>query len=98
MSVSSDAITVPSGTYLITMDVNGTLGTGSTPMTFTLYQNGAAVTGEYVTLTIDDANNVLAGSKSSIVTTTGTTTFSIYNTSTLSATLTNAGLTVIKLA
>ena len=79
---------MPAGTYLINYSANNT---GGTATTLSLYRNGAAVTGQSATGTGN-----LGGT--SILTVSEGDTIALYNTGADTATLTNAGITAVKLA
>ena len=96
MSVANNAVTVTNeGYYLITYFVNGSVPSGD--MTTALYLNGSPVSGETITLG-NTAGNNQAASKTVLLNVPAGGTLSLYNTSAQTATLTGAGLTVLKTA
>ena len=96
MSVANNAVTVTDeGYYLITYFVNGSVPSGD--MTTALYLNGSPVSGETITLG-NTAGNNQAASKTVLLNVPAGGTLSLYNTSAQTATLTGAGLTVLKTA
>jgi hypothetical protein len=90
---STDGVTVPAGTYLVSYSANGSVPTGD--FSISLYLDGAPLSGQEINITPASADQTVEGSKSVLVTTTGGT-FALYNTSTDSATFDNASLTVIQ--
>ena len=95
MSVSNNAVNLAdAGTYIVSFSVDGS--TTAENLSATLYLNGAPITNESV---IESSNGALASaSKTALITTTGASTLSIYNTSTADATLNNASIMVLKTA
>ncbi len=94
-SVSANAVNLPeAGTYLVSYFVNGS--TTTDPLSVSLYLDGAPLAGEVIQ--ISDATTPSSGSKTVLVNTTGAGTLSLYNTSTDTATLSSATLTVLKTA
>lgn len=94
MSVTGNSINLPTaGTYLVSYSVNGSVPTGN--LSTSLYLNGVAIPNETITLT-NTANALSEGSKTALVTVNAPSTLSLYNTSTDTATLTNASLTAMR--
>lgn len=93
MSVSGSSVNLPeAGVYLVSYSVNGSVPTGD--LSTSLYLDGTPITGE--TLTVTSAGDSASASKVILVETTGAGSLSIFNTSTETATISNASLTVLK--
>ncbi len=95
LSVTANAVNIPqAGSYLITYYADGVGTTGTNSVT--LYQNGTPIAnGELV---VSNGATRGSASRSVIVNTTGASTVALYNTSGEELTLTNASITVLKLA
>ena len=93
-TVSTDGVNLASaGTYLVSYGSNGSV-VGN--LVFSLYQDGVALPGE--SITINSENELVDGSKTILVTTSGPATLSLYNNSTDTATINSAYITVLKTA
>ena len=93
IGVANGVLTLPAGTYLVSMFVNGSVESGDF---ITALQLNGALTNE--TITISDAGTTDTGSKTVLLNVADGTTLALYNLSTSTATLTGASLTAIKLA
>lgn len=94
MSVSDNRVNLPeAGTYLVSYFVNGT--SDSTNLLYTLYLNDSPIPGESINQTVNEGALVAAG-KTILVNVAGTATLSVYNTSTGTATLSSATITVLR--
>ena len=90
LSVTTEGIVLPeAGTYLVSYFANST----SPASTVSLYLDGVAIAGETLSLT---ANST--ASKTVIITTTAGGNLSIYNTTGAEITVTDAGITVLRLS
>lgn len=96
LTVSANAVNVPAGTYLVSYGATGT-STATGDLSVQLYADGAGVAGSTVT---DNATGVDAGnvSKTLIYTAAAPATLSLYNVSAETVNLTDAYLTVVRLA
>ena len=94
LTVAGNGIVLPAGTYLVSYFANGAVPTGN--LSTSLYLDGAPITGESIVLTPASATDNVGASKTALITTTGGT-LSLYNTSTDTATLSNASLTVLQM-
>jgi len=93
MSVSNSSINITDdGVYLLSYFANGSVPEGN--FAISLYQNGAAITGETITLTSGEG----AVSKTVLLSLGAGDTLSIYNSSDQTATLLGASITALKLA
>jgi len=93
MTVSNNAISVTEeGTYLVSFYVGGSVPTNE--FNTTLYLNGAAIAGE----TIVQSNSAGAAGKTILINLSSGDALSLVNTSATEATLSNASITVLKLA
>lgn len=96
MSVSANAVNLPeAGTYLVSYGANGSVQSGD--LIVALYQNGSAVSGESLVME-STATRSSVGSKTILITTSGPATLSLQNTSSETATLSSAYITVLKTA
>ena len=94
LSVTGGSIDLPTaGSYLVSYYTNGSVPTGN--LSTTLYLNGVALTDETI-LQSNVAGVPSAGGKTILVTVNGPSTLSLYNTSTDTATLVSASITVLK--
>lgn len=96
MTFSNNAITVPSGYYLIDYGYDGNI-TGGGVMSGTLYINGTAATGEILTQNSDGGANA-STSKTILYNATTSSTISLYNTSASTVNYTGAHITVFRIA
>ncbi len=96
LTFATNAITVPAGTYLVSYGMSGTNDTG-TGIAIQLYESGAPVTNSTAT---DTAGATAPGSVSRTIlyTAAGPTPLSIYNVTAESVTLSDAYLTVVRIA
>ena len=93
LSVVDNAVVIAdAGTYLVSYYSAGSVPTGD--FTTALYSNGSAITNENLV----QPNSAGAASKTSVLSLGAGTTLSLYNTSDAQASLSNASLTVLKLA
>lgn len=93
MSVSGNAVNITeAGSYLVTYFSSGSVPTGE--MSTSLYLNDAIITNE----SIIQADSAGAGGKTILLNLSAGDTLSIYNTSTETASLTGASITVLKIA
>ena len=96
MTFSNNAITVPSGYYLIDYGYDGNI-TGGGVMSGTLYINGTAATGEILTQNSDGGVNA-STSKTILYNAPASSTISLYNTSASAVNYTGAHITVFRIA
>jgi hypothetical protein len=93
MTVSGNAVNVTEdGVYLVSYYVGGSVPANN--FITSLYLNGSAIADE----SIVQSNSAGAASKTILLTLTNGDSLSLYNTSLTQATLSNASLTVLKLA
>jgi len=96
MTVTANAVNVPTGTYLVTFGATGTSGANGV-MSIQLYANGAPLATEIINS--ETANTQQANvSKTIVYVAAAPTALSIHNSSTESSDYTGANLTVLKLA
>lgn len=95
MTASNNAVNITqSGTYLVSYFINGSVPADD--LSVTLYQNGAPVVGEEITLA-NTATAASSGSKTVLLNVIAPSTLSLYNTSAQALTSDSATLTVLKL-
>ncbi len=93
MSVATNAVSLPAGSYLVSYGANGT--SAGTALSVQLYQDGVAVASEL--LSSEASTTAPANlSRTILVNATGATTLALYNVSGAEATLTNANITALK--
>jgi hypothetical protein len=96
MSVSANAVSVPAGTYLITYHVSATLPAANDVLTVELLENTTPISTSSAEVSTANAPATVTGTV--IRTEASPTTYSLENASTVTATVTDAGITVLKLA
>ncbi len=96
LTFAANAITVPAGTYLVSYGASGTNATG-TSLSVQLYDADAPVAGTIVT---DEAGVATSGSvsRTMLYTTADSAELSIYNVTADSVVLSDAYLTVVRIA
>lgn len=94
MTVSNNAVVVPSGTYLVNYYASGTMETATTDLEISLNSNGT----RYSIASSVQGTTSQNTSASAIVTVTAETPLTIVNNSSGTITLGEAGMTVVKLA
>lgn len=95
MSVSGNVITVPAGTYLISYSVTARLPSANDVLSVSLLENGTAIDTESTDVSI--AANPANVSGTILRTTTAATEFSLENTSSVTATIAEGGITLLKI-
>lgn len=96
MSVSGNTVTVPAGTYLISYHITATLPNASDTLSVSLQENGTTI--NTVSADIAAANDPANVSGNVIRTTAAATNFSLENSSTVTATVTEGGITLLKIS
>lgn len=95
MSVSANAVNLPeAGIYLVSYFASGSVTTGN--LDVSLYLNGTLIPGE--TITITNSTDVSAAGKTVLINAAAAGPLTLHNSSTGTATLTSAALTVLKTA
>lgn len=96
LSVTSNAVTLPSGTYLISYGGSGVSGDAQTDLEIGLFLDGTQITGEEILLA-NTVSTLGSASKTIILSTSGGA-LSLHNNSTEQSTFNSATLTVTKIA
>ena len=97
-SVSGNEVVLSSsGTYLVSYFIDGSVDGDNNVLLYTLYLNGSPIPGETITQS-SAGESVMSSGKTILVNVTAPATLSVYNTSSTSASLSSATITVVKLA